>query len=508
MLRINPIEIFDSMQQIPKVDDWVCPPEDEIFKTIRNAIILDVSKYYDLPQDSPIDYFMTNSKRGYDSDALRGHCIHYLNYFEKFYDYDKELISIYANMKYLMDFIPEYSETMFKNDLMRYIINGNIFTKLSCMNEYNYSLELTYKNKNNEVLQYDNKHGKMLMLISITILTLIPLITHFIYVNKIININDFILSIYNNVLEKFNSGPNPVDLVSKIYETSLSNIVRNKKSHAGLWAKQDIRGINVTTHSMNSVLNIIINIIPKYVYNQNIIHYNYEAIRCHSKYQVTDIAYEYNFVPLSTSNRDEDGNSDFDRFESYLTKADESLYLLNKVSSDQTMKNIELVFGPFDDKEIDFYIKELSKNNGQVITQFQKELLFYIFYQYFTDTITINAINKRDYIKLMITARKILLANGLVILPYVISGKPVRLFARKNISKKELDKIKASDIYTKIVDKYKNPDIVNKILTIIAGLLSSEFNIISYDDESLNGRPIEMISDIISEEVLIYVSLI
>ena len=51
-----------------------------------------------------------------------------------------------------------------------------------------------------------------------------------------------------------------------------------------------------------------------------------------NKFQVTDIQYEYSYVPLSSSKREgEDNTSDFDRFEATTTKADELTQWLHNV---------------------------------------------------------------------------------------------------------------------------------------------------------------------------------
>ena len=80
-----------------------------------------------------------------------------------------------------------------------------------------------------------------------------------------------------------------------------------------MWAKQDVRGKDVATHSLESVNNIILNIMPKYAFDKNIVALNYTSVIKNTKCQITDIGYEYNFVPLSSSKRDaEDSTSEFD----------------------------------------------------------------------------------------------------------------------------------------------------------------------------------------------------
>ena len=63
---------------------------------------------------------------------------------------------------------------------------------------------------------------------------------------------------------------------------------------------------------------------PKYTFSQNMVSLNYTSIQKSNKYQVTDIQYEFSYVPLSSSKREgEDNTSDFDRFEATTSKADE-----------------------------------------------------------------------------------------------------------------------------------------------------------------------------------------
>lgn len=271
---------------------------------------------------------------------------------------------------------------------------------------------------------------------------------------------------------------------------------------------QSIRGKNDTVHAEETVENIIIQIIPKYTYDRNIICFNYNSIQHDIKFKVTDISYEYSFISLSSSIRDEDNNSEFDKFESHLTKQDEALYIQNKVNCEQTMNKIERLFGPFDDEEINFYIRELTSDGKPVINEFQKNLIFYLFFKYFGDPMAIKAINKTDYIKLMIAAKRILTANGLVVLPYILSGKVNRLVTRKNINKKELQKLEASPYYPAIQAKYRNDKIEKTILSIIAQILSSEFQIIDYENKDINGVIIQNLPEYICEEVLMYVLLI
>ena len=52
--------------------------------------------------------------------------------------------------------------------------------------------------------------------------------------------------------------------------------------------KISIRAKNTTTHSKSSIENIILNIMPKYNYNQNIIAFNSTSIRKNTGFKITD----------------------------------------------------------------------------------------------------------------------------------------------------------------------------------------------------------------------------
>lgn len=497
------------LEGIPLADQWKPQPEDIYFTNAKDVIVAPISNYYHLEDNNStrINYFWIKPKKSYNSDLLRDHCCDYLNYFEKFYDTEKEYFTNLALIKFLIDYYQDYNINNFIFDINRYIIQPSIISKIEAMVERNYNLELSYKSANNPQLQYTDDHAKTLLKISILMNLCIPLVTHFAYTRKINDIDEYLLDIYDYILyaPQFSN----VDIPSKLYETSISNVNRNAKNNAIIWQKQDIRGKDTITHSMGAVRNIILNIIPKYTFSQNMVSLNYTSIQKSNKYQVTDIQYEFSYVPLSSSRREgEDNTSDFDRFEANATKADESNYLQIKYNYEYVMKKIEEQWGPFDLDEIEFYKKEMRNINNEIINVFQRQLVFNMFYKYFGDTVSINAINVDDYIKLVIAARKMLNGNNMAYLPYIISGKVNKIVSRKSLNKKEIAEMESSQYYPLVVDKFKNPKILNQILGTIATIITSNFSVIDYKDREFNGTPITVETRIIIEEFLMYILLI
>lgn len=500
---------MQSIQKnIPLVDEWKPNQEDVIFTNAKNIIIAPLAKYYHLEDSNDrVNYFMVNSKKSYNSDDLRNHNCLYLNYFEKYFDEEKEYYTNLAYIKFFVDCYPEYNVNNLKNDINRYILQNSIFQKVINMVNHNYNLSLSYKSANNPQLQYTNEHAKTLMCMSILMNLCIPIISHFAFTRQMASIDEFLLDIYDFILyaEPFRH----INIPAKLYETAISNVTKNEKNNAVIWAKQDIRGKDTVTHSMGSVRNIILNIMPKYTFDKSMVSLNYTSIQKSNKFQVTDIAYEYSYIPLSSSKRDgEDNASEMDKYESNIIRTNEAAYLQSKANCQFTMDNIVSQWGPFDQDEINFYIRELRDENGEIINGFQKQLLFNLFYKYFGDTISINAINIEDYVKMMLAAKKMLKNNMMGYLPYIISSRVEKIIARKTLNKKEQAKIEQSQYYPLIQEKYRNDKILKQILGTIATIITSTFYIIDYENPELHGKKIEIEPDIIIHEVLLYILLI
>lgn len=512
MEKKNVIARLQEEENFIPVDEWLEAEEDKIFKSVAKCVYVPLGKtFLNNQEDTFLDFFQMSAKRCYDGNIVKEHLCHYLNYYLKFYDKDQELLLQYYRIKYLIDCMgPSYTKEAFMYDLKRYFLDGPIWIKTSFMNEDNYCLDLNKKRAKNTgkmipSLQYSDKHGLILMHISLMQLIFIPPLVHYLTTRNIMQIRSFLLEAFDMILDKYSTE---VDIYNKLYETCISSVNKNVQLNKTLWDMNKIRGKSPISYSIDAVSDVILHIIPKYNYNRNIISFNYNSINYNIKFQITDIQYEYNFVNYSSAERDAEFNSAYDKFESLLVKQDEGLYLQNKVNCEETMKSIELIYGPFSDDEINFYIKKLSKDGRFTINPFQEDLVFNLYYKYFGDTISIKAINQIDYIKLIIAAKKILESNNLIIMPYIVSSKIKRLITRKNVNKKELLKIQSSQFYKMVQDKYKNPKIENQILSMIAGILSSEFEIIDFYNDELDGKTIDTNIDLLLEEVLIYVLLI
>lgn len=515
--------IVDRNNTIP-VDEWgtekyPIQPQDIIFKNIKGEIILPIAEFFgaDTEEAQQLDYFAMNTKRSYNSDKTREHICQYMNYFEKFYDYDKELLMLIYNIKLSIDYMKAYSKDNFMDDVNRYIIrNNSISRKITHFVDDNYKMKLSNNGGRTPNLQFNNSHAKVLYEISLLMNMYIPLATHYMYMHMIkqsADVQDFMLELFDMCIVKYEQEQG-IYIYDKIYETALSVVNKSKNPDKKLWDKNLIRGNDPTTHTKDSVNDIILQIMPKYSYDANIINFNYFSNRKSLQYKITDIAYEYGFVRLSSSERDADQNSEYDKYEARLNKKDEALSLQNKVAAEQAVRKIEAIYGPFSDAEVEHYKKALTKNGSQIINRLTNQMLGYVFYKELGDPVTWKNIpSSTDYVKLLIAAKRILLKTGMVILPYVISSRVDRLSSRKVISKSNTVEIKNAALFQQFQEKYNNPKVQQQWFELLGTVKSSSFEIIDWDEQNncpsiYDGKMVPMIDDIIDEEMLIYAVMI
>lgn len=512
--------IVDKTGRVP-VDDWgeaensPLMAEDIIFRNIKGEIIVPLAEYFhnngrDMEEYQALDYFCMSTKRSYNSDETRKHICKYLNYFEKYYDQHKELLMVINKIKMQIDFIRAYSIDNFMSDVNQYIIrNPSLGFKIRHFVDDNYLMNLSNNNNRTPNLQFNDEHAKVLYEISLLMNIYIPLATHYMYVHLIkesADIQMFMLKLFDMCMVKYEEERD-IHIYNKLYEISLSIVNKSKNPDKQLWEKNQIRGNNTTTHTKDSVNDIILQIIPKYTYNANIINFVYFSDRQFLRYKITDIAYECSLSKLSSSKRDEDQNSEYDRYEARLNKKDEALLLQNKVAAEMAVRKVEELWGPFSAEEIEHYRKRLTKDGSPVINPFQQQFVKYIYDKDFGDPITLNAIkNQTDYIKLIIAGKRYFLENEMISLAYILSSRVIRTPSRKILSKKDIMRIENNDLYAQIKNKYNNENVEQKIWEFIGVVMSSQFEIIDYDDENkcptkIDGRTLPIINDLVNEDL-------
>ena len=135
-------------------------------------------------------------------------------------------------------------------------------------------------------------------------------------------------------------------------------------------------------------------------------------------------------------------------------------------------------------------------------------LVCYLFYKWFGDPSSLGSIDLTNYIKLIIAAKRILASNGLYTMEAILSGKFVKVIKRVNMNKKELMKITSSNTYESVASIYRNEKITNLLVSMLATIVSSKFQIIDFDNKENTGKAFIPQQELLNEEFLIYASLI
>lgn len=498
---------------IPPVDRWVPNPEDIIFRGLRGKqIMAPLAKILTNDDEDMLmfDSFILSVKKCYSSEEKVDHFTQYLNYFEKYYDPDHELLAIYARMKFMIDTDDAglYTKQQFMADIKRDILFSTFARKVKAMNEDNFIIHIKRNKKDGNVLQYSNRHLSALMEIGLFQIILIPLLTHYAYMKKIQNIDSYLMEFYEILIIDMHPD---IDILTKLSETANSRIIQDMSKNSGSWDKQYIRSKNKFTYNIEIVWAIISQIIPKAIYEMNILNLIYVSIKGNITNKIIRAKYEYSFNQLSSDRNegdDDDDNSEFDKFESHLSKKNEALLMHNQVNFHSTMKQIEERFGPFSKEEIEYYKVELSKGRKSPIVPHQKILVCYLFYKWFGDPSALGSIDLTSYIKLIIAAKRILAANNLHTMEAILSGKFVKVIKRVNMNKKELQKITSSSTYEAVAAIYHNEKITNLLIAMLATIVSSKFQIIDFENKENTGLPFVPQQELLNEEFLIYASLI
>ena len=499
--------MFDDgyVDNIPLITEWTPTPEQRVFNHAKKVFMAPISKCFGFKDGAYplLDRFNLGVKIAYNGDLLREQMCHYLNYYEAFYDTQQNLLAAYAHIKYMMDHCTdEYNLDNFKNDIRTYVLTPSCLYNLDRLNKKNYALNLTF-NTNNQVLAYRDKHGRLLLKISMLMKMCIPLICHYLDKNpqylQMMTLDQFITDIYDLIFELFD-----VNIKSKLYETCTSIVEKNIKSNP-IWSIQDIRGISDTTHALDSLTQIICNIMPKFDYSKNIIKFNHTSLKCMIDYKVTRKKYDFEYIQHQPTIRN-DSDDEEDRFEDTLVKQDQSMILQTEFNYKYVMDKLEMKYGPLDPKEIEFFVKELSDENGNfIMNPIQKDLVFLHFYKYFGDPKGVLG-NRDNYVKMLLILKKMLLStNNMVILPYILTGKITRSFNKTSLKKSERIKLKNSAYYPLLQNNYRNEKIMNRIDAIISTLITLKVNFISYDEPELHGKSIPIRSELLVEEILQFI---
>lgn len=477
--------------------------------TIKNSLEINFSRYFNLDKEYDfINTFNLSKKRAYCNKIEL--IVEYVNGLLKDYKYLDKFMFKYLYLKFAVDngrYTLEDEET-FINDVYHLLFTKSFIAHIKKYTEEHYAMDIDSKEienlKYNKVLQFSDTHCKILHNISLSIKVIIPIILQFAYNNfGRENPTDYLILSFERLFEIFSPD---VDMFAKLWESVYSRVVVTKNSDKTFWNYTEILGISVNSLTTDIVKKLMVDIIPKYVYDQNLVSLNHVIINNN-----IDYTFRFNFpINLKQMNLTEtdEGITDFDKLTINTARIDEGAVSLNRVNISSTITKLKKKFNvEIDNDELNFYIKNLTRND------LQSSLVFLFFGKYFGSSNILRQANRIQYTTVLVLMKKVLEEKNFKYIPQILSSKINVINEKSTLNKKILMDIIDSEEYNYIISNnynHTNTNMIegNIIIKLIATFLNNKFIINEYLNKE-NGNEIKIEnSKIMADEVLRFINFI
>lgn len=433
----------------------------------------------------------------------------YLNYFIEYYDQDMELVTSYLKIKYLVDNKAKFkkiSQKGFIDAIYSILFTPSMIEKIKTMVEDNYivslvSVEESNSNKYNKSLEFNDEHGKLLLMISTAIKMIIPLEAHYSNSRKIKKPD------YFKCFEKlFTLFDKDINIYNKLYLTIHTRLMRDYNANKIIWnQKEMIDGADPATF-IDTILKdrIVVDNLFKYKFDQSVHSFNISIINYQLKYFKKD---KYDFSPKEISHSKDDGElSSIDKFVMNMDKTDESLSIISEINIKTVMKKIRKRFNIYvEPEELNYYVEHMVLNN------FLKNISLSYYAKFFQGYNDLNNISKELTIELIVILKKKLIYDGQVFLPQLLTANlQSKLNSRVIQNNKFISRLEASSLYQKLItEEFSAITEVkgnNVIITTLSTLINTNFTFVDYEMPDRLGETIDINQNNLTDEFLKFLS--
>ena len=434
-----------------------------------------------------------------------------INYNNALLEKDKSNIILvnYLAMKYKIDKGHYTNSKQFIDELYTTLFTDKLIQNIRDFVDENYTYNLDEKTVDKYIagLQFTDNHAKILHMISTATKLIIPLVMEYLTydINFKDDLNEFIISCFDPLFDIFETKD--TDILNKLYQSVYSRVVTTRYSDCSFWNYCTSMGFGITDLTNTLIKKILVDIIPKYQFNKNIISLNHVVIN-----NSIDYTFRYNFPinykPINLGEADEEGLTDFDRLAINTARVNESILVLNKINVNFTIKYLLDLFKlKISKNEFEYYFKHLKLN------KLQRSFIFLFFSKYFGSVDAIYSCNFKQYIYLIIIMKKILRKNKFLLLDKIITAKVQNMKEKKILNKKNLYKILESKKFRDLIEeKYKYTSYIinesNMIIKSVATILSNRFLMNDFKKSKRNGKLINIDVDLLISEFFRFLNLI
>lgn len=429
--------------------------------------------------------------------------------YEKDKDRLNELPLMLLIMKYKIEKREFKGEQQFIKELYNTVITPYIVDIIKEITEEHYIFQLDelLDSKYDEALQFTDEHAKILMSISTAIKLIIPICLDYASKNHSImneTLSAFFLKCFDGLFAIFSPH---VEIQNKLYHSVYSRVIKTKYSDSTYWYYIAILGSALEELVYNLSKKLVIEALPKYTFDKNVISFNHVYIANNIKYSLkVNFPIKYKIISLS-ENTDDTNVADIDKMCINMTKLNESIECINKISINDVIAKIKI------DNDLHYTADELAFYKENVsINRLQRTMLFLFYGKYFYGIENLYNCNIDQYIELLLIMKKKLIQDNFNVIPMILTAKTGRYKEKKSLTKKNLLKVVENPKYKDIIESkytYSQKAIIetSQIIKEIGSILVNKFMLCDYGNE-LNGEEIIINSDNVIEEILRFIETI
>lgn len=475
--------------------------ENTIFKPgKKNIILCDFDRVFNIDKKN-LNLFHVTRKAFYVRSQFL--CDN-INIFMEYFDPDKELITSYINLKVKVDLHNmTYTFTSFLDDIVNRLFTESMVAKIEAFVEDQYRIDLESslekdKYKDNPQ-QFMNKHGKILMAISTAIKMIIPIISHY-YVVRPEMVKDITFKSYQHkcFYSLFPLFEQDTNIYNKLYATVNRLVDNSMHSDKGMWDRNYNKGITPTLVKTRITKMIIQDLIYKYVFSEMMIMLNHTSIKMQLK-NILEGKDTHDYIEV-TNKRVDNKKSGLEQLEMSAAQIDERDIIISSRGSENKIRKLMDKYDiKISKKDLDFY-----KNNLE-LNQFQTSAVLNFFSEEFKGSHNLKFLKKKNFYRLLIIMKTILLRKGFVILPYLISGNTSKLIKGRKISSKKLAKIKNTPRYQKLIAQYSDigaEAMEQQILQTISLFVNIPMTFVDHTLQDQIGEEIPINIELLSDEIV------
>lgn len=356
----------------------------------------------------------------------------------------------------------------FINFLISTLFTVDFIEAIKAYVEEHYEVSVDEKESANyaEATTFTNEHLKLIYTASYMTKFVIPLCTHYIFINSDLNIDvfNFMYTIFDAIFKIIVVGTNCSNLMNKLYQYCDRIVSRTESSNKRIWDSFPM--FNKTRESIvdELVIKIVTTIIPKadlkksvikliaVVARMSIMEFQIRANNPYDCYRIND---------SDNSSDDEDKLSENDIFDMFYRNTDESIVILNRYANDDAIECICRRNNVYiSQEEFEFY-----KKNYQ-LHYFTVNIVSTVFARFFSGVDNVRSCTFDQFVKLVIVLIHKMKDLGIEYLPHFVTATRASYSFTRAPSVSVLKQLKNDYDYNQLIEiKYRNIRSVFEIKT-------------------------------------------